>query len=262
MLCDFVPIVREVEIGRDKRIYPVADLHYGARNFCEKEWALFVDKIKNDDDALVVVAGDMMNNALKLSKSNVYEDVCRPSEQKAWLVEALKPIKHKILCGCTGNHEHRSVKEVDDNPLFDVFCKLDIEDRFRENGCFCIVRFITDENGNKLKRQCKELNPSYSLFVTHGGSLNKLKNFSVTLEGIDLVFAGHLHNADALPKARLVLDPQNNKVITKPYNVVITPSWLEYGGYALRDLYQPNARPEVCVTLSSYKKKVTVSQST
>lgn len=262
MLNDLTPIVREVKVGSDKHLYGIADLHYGARNFIQKEWDLFIEKVKKDDDALVVIAGDLMNNAIKSSKSSVYDDVCSPSEQKQWLTEQLSPIADKIVCGVPGNHEYRSVREVDLNPLYDVFCKLGIEDRFRENGCFCVIRFITDENGERLKRSNKVVNPSYSLFVTHGkGSKNKLLNFATTIEGVDLIVSGHIHESDSLPKAKLLFDTHNNTVVTKPYNVLVLPSWLEYGDYALRDLYSPTAIPEVVATLSAHGKRITISQS-
>ena len=32
-----------------------------------------------------------------------------------------------------GNHERRSMKDADDDPMYDVACKLDLEDLYREN---------------------------------------------------------------------------------------------------------------------------------
>jgi hypothetical protein len=56
-------------------------------------------------------------------------------------------LKIRFFALFPGNHENRNDKEVDNNPLYDVCCKLDIEDKFRENSAFIILR-IGDIEGN------------------------------------------------------------------------------------------------------------------
>ena len=68
-----------------------------------------------------------MNNATKTSVSNVYAETMRPREQKRKLVEMLTPLRDKILVATPGNHERRSIRDVDEDPMYDIMCKLDLE---------------------------------------------------------------------------------------------------------------------------------------
>jgi hypothetical protein len=72
----------------------------------------------------------------------------------------LEPLRDRIICGVSGNHERRSVKDCDDDPAYDIMCKLDIEDKYRENIAFVKIQFgRQDANGQK--------NPTYKIAVTH-----------------------------------------------------------------------------------------------
>ena len=93
---------------------------------------------KNEGCDLLLLAGDLMNNATKTSVSNVFEEVMRPSEAKRQLVTALTPLRERILCGLPGNHERRN-RDVDDDPMYDIMCKLDLEHLYRENMAFVKV---------------------------------------------------------------------------------------------------------------------------
>lgn len=102
-------------------IYPIGDVHIGSKE-CDMKMLLEWRKLVLDDPyGYAVIVGDMMNMALKTSKSNVYEDVMNPLQQKEFCYEFLLPIRDKILAACSGNHEQRNVKEVGTNPLYDVF---------------------------------------------------------------------------------------------------------------------------------------------
>ncbi len=129
---DFEPIVYDFPDNKDIVIYPISDVHIGAQECMVKVWTDFKKKLLSEPNSYITIAGDMMNNGLKNSVTNVYQETMRPREQKKWLVEQLMDIKDKILCVVPGNHENRNDKEVDNNPLYDVCCKLDIEDKFRE----------------------------------------------------------------------------------------------------------------------------------
>jgi len=70
-------------------------------------WSDFKKKLLNEPNSYITVAGDMMNNGLKNSVTNVYQETMRPRDQKKWLVEQLRDVKDKILCVVPGNHENR-----------------------------------------------------------------------------------------------------------------------------------------------------------
>jgi predicted phosphodiesterase len=258
---DFEPIICHFPQNEDIKIYPISDLHIGAKEFMEKEWKSFKSKLLSEQNSYITIGGDMMNNGLKNSKTNVYEETMRPREQKKWLVEQLSDIKDKILCVVPGNHEYRSVKEVDDNPLYDVCCKLDIEDKFRENGAILILR-IGDLKGSGLK------NPTYTGCVMHGSggggqtgsAINRNEKFGYVFDGLDFLIVGHSHKPiNSIPE-KIVIDKHNKRVSRKPFRVIVSTAWLEYGGYAFRGQMTPAAHALAELNLNGKAKEMKVTQ--
>lgn len=58
-----------------------------------------VKEILSDPYGYVVFVGDIIDNGLKNSKTNVYEQTMRPKEQKETADEIYRPLKDRILCG-------------------------------------------------------------------------------------------------------------------------------------------------------------------
>lgn len=261
MLDDLTPIIHKFPNGANITVYPICDLHIGSPQFDAKRWDGFRAKLDAEPNSRIVIAGDMLNNGTRSSKSNVYEETMRPSEQKRWLVEQLNPIADKILCGCSGNHEQRSVRETDDNPLYDVFAKLDIEDRFRENACFLIMRFGGSQSAWGKTRPC------YATMVTHGagGGMyvgsggNRAERMGSVIDGLDAIVCGHVHKPSEFPVGKLVIDKHNNNVIQQQFRVIVATSWMTYGGYPIRGMMTPTAHLLHEVVYHSDKKLIRVT---
>ena len=146
---DFKLIVHKFD--KDITIYPISDVHLGSLEHNKEEWEKFVEVLQSEPNSYVILGGDLLNNATKSSVSNVYEDVLRPMEQKEVMTKYLEPIKHKILCAVSGNHERRSKKEVDSDPIYDIMCKLNLEELYRENMAFMKIMIGTESEIKKRK---------------------------------------------------------------------------------------------------------------
>ena len=265
MLNDFEPIIIDFPAKTDIKIRPLFDIHIGSAQFNEKRFTQFVDDVLADPKCYVVIGGDLMDMGLKNSVTNCYEQTMRPSEQKRYCTELLRPLAaaNRILCGTGGNHEHRAVKECDDNPLYDVFAKLDIEDKFRENICFLFVRI-----GGGDTALCSKHRPCYSVAVTHGAGggmyigsgANRMERFGSVIDGLDIIITGHTHKPITFPVAKLVIDPQNKQITTKQFTCVTATSWLDYGGYPVRKMLTPTAFAMQEIYLSGNGKNVRVLQ--
>ena len=233
MRSDFDLIVHKLPMEVDHiNIYPIGDVHIGS---AECDLALFeewVQTVKDDPYGYVVIAGDLMNMGLKTSKSNVYEETLNPFQQKELLFHLLSPIKDRILAGCSGNHEYRSVREAGVNPLYDVFCRMQIEDVYRENACFVKVN---------LGRRKPDRQISYGITVTHGSTRGKDLAWDNTVDNCDLFITGHTHEAAHQPFGKIRLDLQNEVVRQVPYHHVVVTPFQRYGGYAIRGKWKPNA---------------------
>ena len=230
MLDDFTLIHSTYESLEHLNIYPLGDVHIGSKEFDLELFNQWIDMVKNDPNGAVVIIGDMMNMGLRNSKSNVYEENLSPMEQKELCYELLLPIADKIIGGCSGNHEYRAVKEVGMNPLYDVFCRLRIEDRYRENACF--IKLTVGKQGK---------NPNtYGVVLTHGSSKSKDEKWNYSIDGCDCFISGHTHAANHQPFGKIRMDLTHNKVKTVGYQQVVVMPFQRYGGYAMRGKYMPN----------------------
>lgn len=242
MKSDFDLIVHRLPECKEARLYVIGDLHVGAIEANIKGWEQFTQRILQDKNAYIVILGDMMNNAIKTSVSNVYEEVLRPRDQKRYLVSALSQLTERILCIVPGNHEQRN-KDVDDEPLYDVACKLDLEDVYRPNCAFVKVCFGNrDKGGQTVPLQ------TYVLAVTHGAgggiytgaTVNRNERFGMVLEGVDVLCVGHTHKGTISKPSKIVVDIHSNCVKQQSMTVISACSWLSYGGYALSKMLLPS----------------------
>lgn len=238
---DFKLIVRNLE--NDITIYPISDVHLGSLEHNSKEWKKFVEKITNEPNSYIILAGDLMNNATRSSVSNIFEETLRPSEQKKRLIKYLEPIKDKIICAVSGNHERRSGKDADNDPMYDIMCKLDLEDLYRQNMAFVKIQLGTPE---QMK---KRLAATYTFAVTHGSGggiftgagVNKNERFGYVIDGLDCLIVGHTHKGAISKPSKIVIDPRNNTVSMKSFTVVSSQSWMNYGGYAAQKMLLPSS---------------------
>ena len=192
-------------------------------------------KIAQEDDSYIVIVGDLLNNATRSSVSDVYAEVLSPSQALDYAVSLLQPIADKILGVVGGNHERRSAREVDLDPLYAICSMIrrsdgsTLQDIYRPNMAF--IRIIL-ENGSTKDR--------YAIMITHGKSATKKKNFSAICEGIDAAIFAHTHTPDVVRPARIRFN-SSNKISVHSIVSMTACSWLKAGGYSLQGLYLPQA---------------------
>jgi len=195
-------------------------VHWGAEECMEKEFQAYLKKIASDPSAAVLLAGDLLNNGIKSSKTDVYREKYPPDVQKEMMIDLLWPIRDKIVAGVSGNHEYRTFKESCQDVMKDIFV-------------------------NKKP-------VTYMIFMTHGSGrgasgtyVEKQNRYHLHIEGVDIAILGHSHDPDKKPSARLVLDSHNNKVFRRETCIFVCTSWLSYNGYPVRKQYPPKAfRPD------------------
>lgn len=260
MLSDFNMIIREFPENKDINIFPISDVHYGAPEHMERAWELFCQKVLESPNNFITLGGDLINNATRSSVSNIFTETCRPSEQKKVMAKMLAPLRDHIICIVPGNHERRSGKDADDDPVYDIACKLDLEHLYRENMAFVKIRIgKADGNGEK--------NPTYTLAVTHGAgggiytgaAVNRNERFGYVLDGVDALIVGHSHKPFVTQPGKISVDTHNNKISIKPFKVVTSTSWMEFGGYAAQKMLLPSSHALQTIHLCGTKKEITVT---
>lgn len=250
-----------LETKADKiKIIPIADIHQGDR-FCDMD--LFnktIKKVLNEKDTYCVLNGDLINNAIKSSVSNSYEEKISPQKQLEWATEVLYPIRDKILCITSGNHENRTARESGIDITKVIAAQLEIEDRFCSESALLFISFGALQKTKAAKRVQKML---YTIFVTHGtgggrkagGKVNGILDLSSIVDA-DVYIRSHTHTPFVIRQTfyRLDLRTKTSRPVDKLF--VSTASYLDYGGYADRANYVPVSKKNPTIYLCNFKHEV------
>lgn len=231
--------------ANDVKIYPISDVHLGAMEHAESEWSAFIKKVEAEN-AYLILAGDLLNNGIRSCKFvNPFDEAIRPRDAKKRMVEYLRPVKDRILCVVSGNHERRTYRDDDQDLTYDICTKLDIEELYRENVAY--MRIGVGERGRKTPKPRKMVGNVYTFAVTHGtgggiytgAAVNRNERFGNVIDGLDCLIVGHVHKGFVTKPSKIVIDPRSSVVKMTHYTVVSTVSWLNYGGYAARGMLLP-----------------------
>ena len=260
MLPDFEIIKRQFWGGHDITIYPVFDVHLGSPECMEQEFIKFIDDVSKQENAYLILGGDLIDNGTKSSVTNPFRATMPPSQQKREMANILEKVHDRILCFVPGNHERRSGKDADDDPVYDIASKLDLESLYRENIAFMKLQL------GKEKAKDGKARPTYMMAVNHGsgggiltgGGVNRNERFGYVLDGLDALIVGHTHKPYVTQPGKIVLNPQSNVVMIKPFKVISATSWLNYGGYAAQKMLLPSTHCLNTITLKGYKKDLIV----
>lgn len=227
-------------------IYPIADVHYGAIEHQHAEWLAFCKRLEAEENSYIVLGGDLINNSTRNSVGNGhFDDLVRPREQKAHMVEFLRPIRHKVIGLVGGNHEARSARDTDDDPTYDIAAKLDLEDLYRPNAAFIKIGVGIHNRGVGHRDAPKQ---TYCVALVHGtgggvlpgSSINRVERWGYALSGVDVVIMAHVHKMMDSHPAKLFVDPRTETVSVRPFHTVICCPWMKYGGYALQKMLLPS----------------------
>ena len=226
------------DLGTDEEVFiiPLSDVHIGEKGFNEKMLDDIIEKVRTIDNVYVMLLGDLINNATKTSKSDVYSEIMTPHKQVNYIVEKLKPIKHKILGSVSGNHEDRTSRDsgVDLSEVIATF--LDIP--YDSASIVYQIKHGTSGSGKN----------NYVIYTTHGfggggtkgAKANKLQHLS-NMCIADLYIMGHYHDIITFSDSIYVPDTRHDKMVLKKRQYLITGSCLNYGGYAEKMLLRPGS---------------------
>lgn len=242
-------------------IYPIADLHIGDQNRDIAEIQRVIDAIKADDNAFVILAGDLLNNAIKTSVSDIYSETMQPMEAMQTACLLLSTIKDKILCATTGNHEERSYRQDGVDLMMIVAQQLGFADRYRPDFCYLFLSF-----GAKASRRSEGRRQSYTIYVNHGngggrkmgGKINRLADLGSICDA-DVYVVGHTHTPAVFKDRYMRAQPCSNSVELVERTFVNTTAYLNYGGYGARQAYQPNAIACPVITLDGSRRRIEVT---
>lgn len=223
-------------------IFCLGDWHIGSKQ-CDGQFIQDqIDMILESPDRFCVITGDCLNNGLKQSRTNSYEEVIQAGHDQAEvLYQYLKPLAeaNRILAVVDGNHEHRSLELVGSSPLYGVCCRLGIEDLWRPYMCLLKICFGECGFGRKGSQNV------YGGLVIHGSSRNKHRKYEMCFDNISFCCSGHTHQPEIASRSRIKLDLIRGVAGEVPFKSIVAAPALTHGGYAIQKEYEPSGTREV-----------------
>lgn len=236
-------------------LHALADFHIGDGMCDFKAIQAQLEHVQSTPNAYCVLNGDLMDTAIASSIGDTYGANLQPMEQLKHCVKLFGPLKDKILCITSGNHENRTYKSdgIDITAL--MASQLGIPERYTETTGLLFIRF-----GEELKHRRRMC---YTAYVTHGagggkkegGKINRLADLAGIVDA-DIYIHSHTHLPAAFKESFYRTDTQNStaQMVTKLF--VNTSAALLYGGYGDRAGYKPTCTDNPTIYLDGHKKKM------
>lgn len=224
----------------------IADLHIGDPLVDMRAVQQRLDYAAKHDNCFVILNGDLINNAVKSSISDVYSEIHSPQQAIDRAVELLRPLAqaNKILVITDGNHERRTYRNDGLSPTRVIADRLNITDRLAETSA-CLHLVIGKQ--------------AYTVYCTHGsgggrmvsGKMLKLDRLADICDA-DIYIMSHVHQPGAYRRGYYRVKAGKSTLIEKLF--VLTAATLGYGGYADLAGMQPPATTNPIITLSGTQK--------
>lgn len=239
-------------------LHALADCHIGDAMCDFERIRQTIEHIKNTPNAYCILNGDLMDTAVKTSIGDTYGANLQPMEQLKQCVKIFEPIKDKILCIISGNHENRTYK-TDGIDLTEIMAaQLGLSNRYSDTTAILFIRF-----GNDVRHSRKMC---YSLYTTHGsgggrkegGKINRLADLSNIVDA-DIYVHSHTHLPAVFKERFFRVDHRNNCINCVDKLFVNTAASLNYGGYGDKQGYKPASKDNPVIILDGRKKRMRVT---
>lgn len=211
--------------------------------------------IEQDDRALVVLNGDIMNTAVRTGVSDIYGEVAPPMSQIETATRLLEPIKHKIIGGDTGNHENRVYKNDGIDMMRLIMRQLGIEDRYSPEGILMIVRLGWSHRNHRPI--------CYTLYATHGSGGGRKEGAKAirladmaAIVDADCYIHSHTHLPMVMKEKFFRVDTRSGTVSPVTKLFVNDASSLQYGGYGQTQEYKPMSTSSPVIFLNGARREL------
>ena len=241
---------------KEVKIIPLSDFHIGD-SLCNIEAIKKVlEEVKDSDSTFIILNGDLINNGVKNSVSNVYDEKLTPMEQIVKLCDLLEPVKDKILVIHPGNHEARTYKEDGIDITRIVARQLKIEDRFSDTWWYLYLTLGHGEKGRPVMYTITGVH-GYGGGKKSGGKINNLVEMSDKVVA-DIYIMGHTHTPIMTRNTIYIPDYQHRTLVKKDKYYIMTNSFLEYGGYGEMLGFTPGTTEHQEMILDGRKKLIKI----
>ena len=240
---------------KSAEIHTFADLHIGDKFCNEGEIKERINHVKETPNAYAILNGDIINNATKTSVSDCYAEMLTPTQQMTRFVELFEPIKDKILCITSGNHENRTYNKEGIDITRLCARELGIEDRYSKSGAVVFLRLGNQSAHFHNRRVC------YIIYCTHGTGGGRKEGAKATrladmasIIDADIYIHSHTHLPMIMKEAYFRTDTLNNTISRVDKLFINTSAMLEFGGYGEAFEFKPSSTHCPIIYLSGTNK--------
>ncbi len=238
-------------------IVVLADYHYSDPHSDHQAIRKDIDYVNSHDNVFCVLAGDLLDCALKSSLGDAYTNLS-PMEELVAMTDLLKPLadKGKVIGIVGGNHEARHYKTngVDMTRL--IARQLGVEDKYSPDTALIFLRFGTDMGRTHHRRPIL-----YTIYLTHGsgggrkeaGKIQRLADYCQICDA-DIYVAGHTHLPASFKTGFARPSAANNSISYCTKLFVNSAAKLQYGGYGDTGGFKPPCIDTPRILLSGEKK--------
>jgi len=242
-------IVRDYSEQETHLVYPLGDVHKGAKMHDRKLWREWLRFIERRPEASLLGTGDFLNTAIVGSKSDVYDETMTVGDAKRELRTELATLADagRIDALIPGNHENRITRATGDCPIRDVCDVLDV------NYVEAAALFVYKVGGQE-----------YEVYFRHGTgsgqSLAGLKKSAMVVRA-DVYVTGHTHQQAMTADDWFVrvTDRGGSRAARRKRYFVSSGSFLGYEKYAAERGYPPSRKGAPRIYLDGRRWDVHVS---
>ncbi len=250
-LPDNVPIICDLPRGIPYAdIFFLHDIHFGSELFNEQKWKALKKKIQDNEYGYVCWVGDLIENAIPNSKSDMFTQKYSPAQQKEWATQEVFDLRKKTLSVVAGNHENnRTTKKCGLYPLYDICMLTGVDDKYRDTIAYLDI-------GIGTRKDAKKKQVHYFGQTQHVSRETKNCGFSDYTDGIDFYVFGHDHCPTDRPRAKMVFDHHNKIIYKRNVENINCGSFCTYGGYGAKGAYRPQSDKMYKLRIFSDEKKM------
>lgn len=246
---DLLETIAEIEV------HTFADLHLGDRQVDLELVKERMNYVSNKPNAYLILNGDLLNNATKTSISDSYAEEIPPMEQIETAVRMFEPIREKILCINSGNHEKRTYNKEGIDLMEVVAMQLGLKDRFSKASSLIFLRFGQNNKGRKIL---------YTIFANHGAGGGRKEGAKAvrladmaSIVDADIYIHSHTHLPMVMKQSFFRVDEQNSSCHAVDKLFVNTAATLNYGGYSESFEFRPASKDNPIIKLNGRRKYMT-----
>lgn len=250
--CDLPSEIKTLEI------MPFADEHIGDEHSPIDRIKKRIQYVADNPNVYCIMNGDILDYASRSSIGDIETREFNIMGQLEKAIELFAPIKDKILCICSGNHEFRSYKKEGIDICKMIAMQLGLTDKYSPTSALLFIRF-----GEALKNHGRDGGKMcYTMFINHGSGGGRKEGAKAirladmaSIIDADIYIHSHTHLPMIMKQGFFRTDKSNSTFAKVDKLFVNTAANLNYGGYGDAQEYKPSSTDTPTIYLDGSVKK-------